>query len=92
MNDKVFQIWHQKREQGFLKWIAKSTFAAVLFYMIFSIVFQYSSIGEDGIAVFLLSQINNFGLFAGLMLVANCALWQYRESSYKKEVRRRNGE
>jgi uncharacterized membrane-anchored protein len=91
MNDKVFQIWHKKREHGFLNWISKSTFAAVLFYMIFSIVFQYSAVSDAGILVFLQNQAKNFGLFAGLMLAANSGLWLYRESSYKKEVRRRNG-
>lgn len=90
MNDKVFEIWQKKREQGFHVWLFKSTFAAVLFYIIFNIVFQYSVVSEQGILAFLQSQFSNFGLFTILMLLANCALWFYRESSYKKEVQRRN--
>ncbi len=90
MNDKVFQIWHQKREQGFFSWLSKSTLGSFAFYLVFSIAFQYSSIGEQGIASFVKSQWVNYVLFTGLMIVANGLLWLYRESSYKKEACRRN--
>ncbi|MDN2483404.1 hypothetical protein [Vibrio agarivorans] len=90
MNDKVFDIWQKKREQGFFAWLSKSTLGAFSFYLVFSVVFQYSSIKEQGIDVFLQSQLSNFVLFAALMLFANCVLWFYRESSFKKEARRRN--
>ncbi|GEA59943.1 hypothetical protein [Vibrio comitans] len=90
MNDKVFQIWQKKREQGFVNWLFKSTTGAVAFYLVFSIAFQYSSIGEMGMLAFLQSQLLNYVLFTALMLCANGLLWLYRESSYKKEARRRN--
>lgn len=90
MNEKMFEIWQQKREQGFFTWLFKSTVGAVAFYLIFSIAFQYSYILENGIPAFLQSQLLNFALFTALMLFANGGLWLYRESSYKKEARRRN--
>lgn len=92
MNDKVFEIWQKKREQGFLTWLFKSTLGAFSFYLVFSVVFQFSSISEQGVVVFLQSQRSNFGLFIGLILLANSLLWIYRESSFKKEAQRRNVE
>ncbi|GEA50824.1 hypothetical protein VIN01S_16280 [Vibrio inusitatus NBRC 102082] len=90
MNDKVFQIWQNKREQGFLRWLYKSTLGAVVFYIVFNTVFQYSSFTELGILAFFQSQLLNYALFTALMFFANSLLWLYRESSYKKEARRRN--
>jgi len=90
MNDKMFEIWQKKREQGFLSWLFKSTIGAVAFYLVFSVAFQYSSIGEIDIPAFLQSQLLNYALFTALMLFANGMLWLYRESSYKKEAHRRN--
>lgn len=91
MNDKMFEIWQKKRELGFFNWLFKSTLGAVAFYLIFSIVFQYSSIEEKGgVFALLQSQFTNYVLFAALMLFANGLLWFYRESTYKKEARRRN--
>ncbi|KNH13681.1 hypothetical protein BCU99_06240 [Vibrio cyclitrophicus] len=90
MNDKVFEVWQKKREQGFFSWLFKSTLGAFAFYLVFSIAFQFSSIGEQGIPAFLQSQALNYVLFTALMLLANGVLWLYRESSYKKEARRRN--
>ncbi|GEM79427.1 hypothetical protein VSU01S_16720 [Vibrio superstes NBRC 103154] len=90
MNDKVFEIWQKKREQGFLSWLFKSTLGAVAFYLVFSIVFQYSSISEQGVPAFIQSQASNYALFTILMLIGNGVLWLYREASYKKEARRRN--
>ncbi|CAM2929222.1 hypothetical protein [Vibrio rarus] len=90
MNDKVFQVWQKKREQGFFPWLYKSTLAAVIFYVVFNIAFQYSAFSQMGALPFFKSQLENYGLFAVMMLIANGALWLYRESSYKKEVSRRN--
>ncbi|MDR9830471.1 hypothetical protein RCJ22_33340 [Vibrio sp. FNV 38] len=90
MNDKVFEVWQNKREQGFFTWLFKGTIGAVAFYLVFSIAFQYSSVSEQGIPAFFQSQYLNYVLFTALMLVANSVLWFYRESSYKKEARRRN--
>ncbi|USD68053.1 hypothetical protein [Vibrio sp. SCSIO 43136] len=89
MNDKVFEIWQKKREQGFLAWVFKSTTGAVAFYLVFSIVFQFSSASEQGVLVFMQSQLSNYVLFTSLIFLGNCALWFYRESSFKKEVKRR---
>lgn len=89
MNDKVFEIWHVKRQQGLWSWLFKSTRAAFAFYVVFSVAFQYASIGEMGVPAFLKSQWVNYALFTGLMIVANGLLWLYRESSYKKEASRR---
>ncbi|OBT12040.1 hypothetical protein A9264_15980 [Vibrio sp. UCD-FRSSP16_10] len=90
MNDRVFQVWQQKREQGFLSWLYKSTLGAMVFYMVFNIVFQFSAVSALGILAFLQSQVLNYALFAALILCTNGLLWLYRESSYKKEARRRN--
>ncbi|MEZ8987993.1 hypothetical protein AB4343_10935 [Vibrio breoganii] len=90
MNDKVFEIWQRKREQGFLSWLFKSTLGAVAFYLVFSIVFQYSTVSEQGVPAFFQSQASNFALFTLLMLIGNGVLWLYREASFKKEARRRN--
>lgn len=90
MNDKVFEIWKKKREQGFFKWFYKSTLGAVVFYIVFNVAFQFSSFSELGGFAFFQSQLLNYGLFTALMFCANGALWFYRESSYKKEASRRN--
>ncbi|MCL9774203.1 hypothetical protein [Vibrio methylphosphonaticus] len=90
MNDKMFEIWQKKRELGFVTWLYKSTLVAVCFYLIFSSIFQYSVISQQGIWAFLQSQLSNYALFTALITATNAGLWFYRESSYKKEARRRN--
>ncbi|TNY95269.1 hypothetical protein [Vibrio parahaemolyticus] len=82
MNGKAFDNWQKSREKGCLNWLFSTTFFTAILYIIFNVIFLYPSSDAASIPIFSIYTVVMFFVFLGL--------WQYNESSYEKEVKRRN--
>ncbi|SUQ02029.1 Uncharacterised protein [Vibrio owensii] len=90
MNGKVFDNWQKLRKKGCLNWLFRTTFVTAILYIIFNVIFLYPSSDAASITIFLSDKALNYSIYTIGMFFAFWAIWLYNESSYEKEVKRRN--
>ncbi|MBM4950740.1 hypothetical protein HYO33_22730 [Vibrio parahaemolyticus] len=90
MNGKAFDNWQKSRKKGCLNWLFRTTFVTAILYIIFNVIFLYPSSDAASITIFLSDNALNYSIYTIGMFFAFWAIWLYNESSFEKEVKRRN--